>query len=344
MIRVARGPEPSELRRSRRWRLARAEIAVAEARTPETASGYRLGGVVKAQLVELPGEVCAFCEMEIYKEGSPVEHFRPRTHYWWLTWTWENLLLACGRCNGLKLHFFPLEDAAARASGPEDDLATEQPLLVDPVGDDPREHIRFRLSERDGRLTAKAFAASIPGRGRSKRGAKTIEWLKLDQNDHLNEHVSDLLSDVVDLQSFMATGQQNEVRKCWQRLLTKYLRKGRPFRSATWDVLAQVVPAEERALWGLESLPSLGDEPVFPPSVELPDPPGMDTLPPDLARQVRALLCRAPWDEREPVLRAIFALRDFSAAELAELFECKLATARHWKRRLAGGAAPGPPG
>ena len=93
-------------------------------------------------------------------------------HYWWLTVTWENLYLACESCNRMhrssaittitkavassstagsdftivgKGDRFPLEDETTRASleaGPEE-LARENPLLLDPCRDEPSEHLVF---------------------------------------------------------------------------------------------------------------------------------------------------------------------------------------------------------
>lgn len=40
---------------------------------------------------------CAYCEQ--YVERWDVEHYRPKKIYYWLAYSWDNLLLACPTCN-----------------------------------------------------------------------------------------------------------------------------------------------------------------------------------------------------------------------------------------------------
>lgn len=40
---------------------------------------------------------CAFCEEKA--ERLDVEHYRPKSVYYWLAYSWDNLLLACPTCN-----------------------------------------------------------------------------------------------------------------------------------------------------------------------------------------------------------------------------------------------------
>ncbi|MBB6053665.1 retron system putative HNH endonuclease [Armatimonas rosea] len=76
---------------------------------------------------------CAFCEACItHVAYSDIEHFRPKAHFEHLTFVWENLLLACPRCNqGHKRDHFPLAPDGTS-------------LLLDPTKDNPTEHLHFR--------------------------------------------------------------------------------------------------------------------------------------------------------------------------------------------------------
>lgn len=114
---------------------------------------------VKAALVAMHHRKCCYCEQRVPITGTlHVEHFRPkggfrqsreqraddRPGYYWLAYRWENLLLSCFDCNSVyKKTLFPLADPAARACSHHDDIAHEAPLFVDPVADEPRDHIRF---------------------------------------------------------------------------------------------------------------------------------------------------------------------------------------------------------
>ena len=85
-----------------------------------------------------------------------MEHFRPKgavrqstnagieyPGYYWLAYSWENLLLACQACNTKKGTKFPLRNPEQRARSHHDALTFEQILFVNPAEEDPREHIRF---------------------------------------------------------------------------------------------------------------------------------------------------------------------------------------------------------
>lgn len=114
---------------------------------------------------------------------SDVEHFRPkkavleddgrlrRPGYYWLAYTWENLLLACAECNRRqKRNNFPIEGERARR--PEDALDQERPIFIDPAGpDDPEALITF---------TDLGRAVAVDG---NQRGKVTIEGLHLNRDD-----------------------------------------------------------------------------------------------------------------------------------------------------------------
>ena len=67
---------------------------------------------VKKNLEKLYKNKCAFCETNI--ERWDVEHFRPKSLYPWLAYSWDNLLLACPTCNGHKNNHFELINEKAK--------------------------------------------------------------------------------------------------------------------------------------------------------------------------------------------------------------------------------------
>lgn len=99
----------------------------------------------KDQLLTESNQKCAYCETptRVVMYGD-VEHFRPKSVYWWLAYSYENYLPSCGACNQeYKKDFFELKDKAKQlkglAIGPnmqDADLVRLAPLLtVDPVDD-----------------------------------------------------------------------------------------------------------------------------------------------------------------------------------------------------------------
>ena len=120
---------------------------------------------------------CAYCEGDItdFQHGD-IEHFRPkkavtdendvpvsvtredgsqRPHpgYFWLAYSWKNLLPSCVTCNqpgdeGIgKRNRFPLELPPGYGTSDED-IAKERPLLINPIDPDdadPEDHIGIEL-------------------------------------------------------------------------------------------------------------------------------------------------------------------------------------------------------
>lgn len=135
---------------------------------------------IKAALKAAQHRKCCYCE-SIFDANyaGDVEHFRPKgavgsgrtkilPGYYWLAYSWSNLFYACADCNQYrKRAAFPLADAANRARSHHDDIALEDPLLLDPSGPrDPRQHIRFN--------------ADVPT-WTSTAGRETVVRIKLDR-------------------------------------------------------------------------------------------------------------------------------------------------------------------
>jgi hypothetical protein len=124
---------------------------------------------VKLALVAAHFSKCCYCETKhTDPDNFDVEHFRPKggvrqphqlsddlPGYYWMRYQWTNLLLSCNPCNRrYKKTFFPLRNPSERARSHHDELAREQPLLIDPAAEEPRDHVRF-LDDAPIALTAK---------------------------------------------------------------------------------------------------------------------------------------------------------------------------------------------
>ena len=119
---------------------------------------YYKDRTVKAALSKMHYDKCCYCESK-YRTPAylHVEHFRPKSAvrqdrashnespgYYWLAYSWANLLLACFDCNTThKSTLFPLQNPTQRARSHADDLGKEEELLVNPAEQNPRDHIRF---------------------------------------------------------------------------------------------------------------------------------------------------------------------------------------------------------
>ncbi|MFZ2725337.1 MAG: hypothetical protein WAX77_03705, partial [Methylococcaceae bacterium] len=114
---------------------------------------------VKSVLKTMQDDKCCYCEAKIvHNSYGDVEHFRPKagyqqkatdklseTGYYWLAYTWDNLLFSCTLCNQKhKKNLFPLVNPQNRACNHHDDINSEEPLLINPSKINPQEHISFR--------------------------------------------------------------------------------------------------------------------------------------------------------------------------------------------------------
>lgn len=118
----------------------------------------------KKQLLIEANNKCAYCETptRVVAYGD-VEHFRPKSIYWWLAYSYENYLPSCGACNQeYKKDFFELEDKTKQLTGiklnenlTDADLELLAPTLtVDPVDDNQGKKMSdsFREQKREKAL------------------------------------------------------------------------------------------------------------------------------------------------------------------------------------------------
>lgn len=199
---------------------------------------------VKSALQSAQHNKCCYCEGKF--EGlaaGDVEHFRPKAFiqqsassdrlfpgYYWLAYSWENLLFSCQTCNrSHKRNIFPLANPSRRARHRSDDVNRESPLLINPAGpDDPRDHIRFHME--------------VPA-GTSRKGKLTIEVLKLDRpalNDLRREQLNIVktLSDIVKVLGADTRPKIAATVRNAQDQLRGYQRPSATFSAMTNDFIA----------------------------------------------------------------------------------------------------------
>lgn len=120
---------------------------------------------IKSALDHIYHGKCAFCETK--SESMHVEHFRPkRGGYYWLAYSWDNLLLSCPTCNtnkgdefpltvgGVKAHFVNTDDIIRNINvlSAEYDQR-ELPLLVNPETV-TSEELGSLIFSKDGKVTS----------------------------------------------------------------------------------------------------------------------------------------------------------------------------------------------
>lgn len=192
MIKLRRLPEPDCLKDIRAARLAGIRTLSRDPKSDEI-DGYR---IVSGDLWRGQHYKCCYCESKVGHSFNDVEHYRPKgradrrpnviaTHgYWWLAFSWDNLLYACAACNRSgKNDQFPLTSTnvlVAEQQPPGD----EEPLLIDPCGDkNPVEHIEHVFVSLNGNPAARHW--HVRPRAGSMLGLWTIAVCKLDRHELL---------------------------------------------------------------------------------------------------------------------------------------------------------------
>ena len=196
---------------------------------------------VKDVLMRVHHGKCCYCEVKRYDRGDlQVEHFRPKgavrqfgngaiehPGYYWLAYTWDNLLLACPPCNRSKGVTFPLMNPHQRARSHHDDTNKELVALVNPTEENPRDHVRF-LDDAPYPLT--------------ERGRQTINEIKLHRADLTEErkwYIGLLWSHILILKSELVVDLHG-YREEAARTLKKALQEAEPFSAMVSDLIAEI--------------------------------------------------------------------------------------------------------
>ena len=284
MIKLYLGREPLALTNSRAIKIPEAVLALNNhgLNSDEFKAVFKTGyQCARPFLFERQHSKCAYCEISNDDCGSPVEHFRPKlgaegksgkswqvasTHYWWLAWSWENLLFSCELCNhkGNKGNKFPIRATTLRLSSPTSpcpdpipdihyNCTVEDRLLIDPRLDNPIEHIQWIPVNRA--LHPKNWQWTISGL--DEKGDMTIEVLGLlHRADKVKNHLEHLINQWIEADSHLKGGRPEDARATWDRVIETFIcNPVQPFRNAAWWACNALFPEAERNRLGLSHPP-----------------------------------------------------------------------------------------
>jgi hypothetical protein len=185
-----------------KWNDLKASLLI-EKSTHEVKSSCYRDSTIDALMI-LYKNKCAICERDRGTELQ-VDHYRPKKPrnnqtqikynqlgYYWLAYTWSNLLPLCSKCNGNKSNKFPLlgwsdlnrisdhNNVSGLNPFAPSDLnwlqQKEQPLIVNPEYDKlPERHFSFKSN---GKIV-----------GRTPEGIETINVCQLNRKDLIRERL-----------------------------------------------------------------------------------------------------------------------------------------------------------
>lgn len=248
MIRIDRGPEPEALASVREDRVSRARDAISRDE-PVDFSGYDIG---KQDLFERQHHKCCYCEkLQEQAKYRDVEHYRPKHRYWWLAWTWENLLFACIDCNReYKRDQFPLAPGCSALEFPEVPPGREVPLVIDPSdpATEPMNEIEFRREQHQGNERWAPY-------GLTPRGWETIDVCGLDRPGLLTLYTEHVTHGVrPKLRPLFAAHHAGDARaayQAWDEARRVLLRPFSEFRALSRDAMRVLVSEPLRRRYNL---------------------------------------------------------------------------------------------
>lgn len=293
MILVQRGTEPEALRRERLARLPELRrIAKTRQPTSKEITGYKdpaAGPLWRGQRFK-----CCYCEAQVPEGYNDVEHYRPKGRavrlpgstdvhgYWWLAFTWQNLLFACPGCNrSRKKDQFPLAAGSVALVASQRPPGREQPLLIDPAAESAVLHIQFVFTRvlpsttppDDAPLGWELRKHWWPrARNGSVQGDRTIRVCGLDTGEHCelyDLHIKDHVRPIADrLNAAMKRTDAAAVAAAHADAL-RLLQPSKPYVALSYDALQNpaVVEQADLARWKLQwpALAEVGrvDDPIL---------------------------------------------------------------------------------
>jgi len=112
---------------------------------------YKVNSIQK-KLKKIYHLKCAFCEKKLLDAPKHIEHYRPKAIYYWLAYSWDNLLLACGSCNSAKGDRFATTNTQVTYNNePFTDIHTlgsdydtlELPMIINPEKEDVLKLLKY---------------------------------------------------------------------------------------------------------------------------------------------------------------------------------------------------------
>ncbi|WP_171304889.1 HNH endonuclease [Acinetobacter seifertii] len=177
---------------------------------------------IRDRLKSIYNDKCAYCETKV--EQYHVDHYRPKAIYYWLAYSWDNLIISCPICNEHKNDFFDIHgEQRARfrtryrkindinsISARYD--AYEKPKLINVENFDPYPHLIF---DRYGMISSGDPNVSY-----------TINQCKIDRK-WLNDERKKILDDIeAEFKLALSINQSiDEQKVAYKTILNNFFRK-----------------------------------------------------------------------------------------------------------------------
>ncbi len=107
---------------------------------------------IKEELEGIYQNKCVYCEKDVGDSFYHIEHYRPKSVYYWLAFSWDNLMICCDKCNINKSDHFETDgEIVAFVMSHLENIhnltgfynETERPKLVNPEKEDVEGRLIF---------------------------------------------------------------------------------------------------------------------------------------------------------------------------------------------------------
>ena len=148
---------------------------------------------VKNILKKIYNNKCAYCEDTLLNKYGHIEHYRPKSLYFWLAYSWSNLLPICEMCNIAKSNYFNILGERSKYNNEKlkdlhnkaiDYNKEEKPKILHPEYDKFEKNVLFSTN---GKILSK-----------NDRVKYTVRICKLNRSDLLILRVT-IINDIVNL-------------------------------------------------------------------------------------------------------------------------------------------------
>ncbi len=208
---------------------------------------------VRGSLYAFHGSACAYCQCDLPgNDRGDVEHFRPKSTYWWLAYDFGNYLLSCSRCNRrFKREKFPLPEGTLPVTYPDRAQLDQEPhLLLDPAGADTAVEQWFQVDFTKELYPVGPAPGLVAGSASRERVEKTIEFFRLNKTGLLVKERRQILDKAIKAIEPAQAGNE-EKRLELMRLASRYRQHGFAVRQYLAAAAPELLPTSEDELLDL---------------------------------------------------------------------------------------------
>lgn len=205
---------------------------------------------IRGALLAMHGRVCVYCQCGLpHNDPGDVEHFRPKSEYWWLAYDFSNYLLSCSRCNRIcKRKSFPRSPGSQPCRWEDRDrLREEKILLLDPVLDEVEEWLR--LERRNKILFFMVPRKDLGHPEAPLRVETTIRHFRLNFSQLLKQRSEAVYCMLKALKPARA-GSREKIREI-RRMASRFQPYGATVRQILAEKAPELIPTPEEDLKGL---------------------------------------------------------------------------------------------